>query len=147
MTKPIENNSKWMAAPWVPPTAMLGTALLAGSTRLIHWFKGASQGGLLLNAGCASIGTLWYDMHHNNPQNPLAGRSIVIFLGSLTSLIAAQPLKGRLSLSLGATCKFTLLEISLVAYSSLQSIKSSPLPLLKKCHQEFVSNPEKWKNF
>ena len=145
MTKSIENNSKWVAAPWVPPTTMLGMAFLAGSTRLIHVFKGASRGGLLLTAGCASMGTLWYDTHHQNPQNPLAGRSIVILLGSLISLLAAQPLKGRLSLSLGATCKFTLLEISLVAYSSLKSIKKSPLPALIKCYQQFTSNPETWK--
>jgi len=90
----------------LPPAIIMGFAMVAGTTRLIEFFEGASKGGLFLSAGFSSAGTLLYDTYSKDKQHSLMGRILVITAGTLVAYVVTKGLEGRLSLSSGAAMKF-----------------------------------------
>ena len=141
MVLSIRDGSLKQINSFIPPVIITAVALLAGKTRLIKSFEGASSGGLLICAAFASAGTVVYDHYSKSPQDLLMGRVIAIALGTLAAYSAAKVLSERIFLSLNATIKFALVTAVLVA---LISSKNSLVVSLEQKHARYLKDPKEW---
>lgn len=134
--------------PLVPPVILMSFALLAGTKHLIHYFEGASRGGLLLSGALGSAGTLYFDHKCTDERETLLGRTIAIALGTLTAYIASKGLGGRVSLSLSAAVKFTLFEAALVAPASCSTTQRKQTPHItpQEKHKHYKAHPHEWRS-
>ncbi|NGX50712.1 MAG: hypothetical protein K1060chlam2_00562 [Chlamydiae bacterium] len=101
-----------------PPIILFALALLAGRVEfLTKHFGTFSQGGLLLAAGCASVGTILSDKFTKSDKHALVTRSAAIAIGVLVAYLFAKGLKGRVTLSFRSAMKFAHFAALLVALS------------------------------
>jgi hypothetical protein len=104
------------------PTLYMGLALLAGSTRLIEVFPGASQGGLLLAGGMGSASALLYNrmFHHEEHSyfRTLLGKATLIAFGTLCTTLIAKPLKGRVEIHFPSAVKFAFVQLSVATVTT-----------------------------
>ncbi|MGE0832222.1 MAG: hypothetical protein AB7N99_06165 [Simkaniaceae bacterium] len=104
------------------PTLYMGLALLAGSTRLIEVFPGASQEGLLLAGGMGSASALLYNrmFHHEEHSyfRTLLGKATLIAFGTLCTTLIAKPLKGRVEIHFPSAVKFAFVQLSVATVTT-----------------------------
>lgn len=141
MALSIEDPSLNHINSFIPPIIITAVALLAGKTRLIEYFEGASSGGLFLCAAFGSAGTVGYDHYSKNPQDFLIGRTVAIALGTLVAYSVAKGLSERISLSLNAAIKFALVSAGLV---SLIPPKNPLAGTLEQKHALYLKDPKAW---
>lgn len=99
----------------IEPTAFIGIAFLAGSTRLIQFFPNASKTGLFCAAGLGSVSVIGSRAAFPNDQN---NRRIFIVVGlAISTLLApsiSKELTGRVDLNMRASFRFAFSEAILV---------------------------------
>lgn len=128
---PIQNSSI-NSRIYIESAAFIGMAVLAGSTRLIQYFPGASTKELLLSAGLGSAtiaGSEWMFSGKGSDQN----RRICIVAGLVLSTILSsyiiKTLTGRTDLNLGTFFRFAGIEAAIILgveiFSCLKSSESS----------------------
>ena len=84
---------------FIEPASFIVIALLAGRTRLVKYFPGATNGGLFLTSGIAAAGCILHDAIYDRTTPSLSQKVAVIAFASITSGIMTRSLKGRVSLS------------------------------------------------
>lgn len=144
MSKPINCIAQRPVNHLVPPAIIIAFAMLAGTTRLIQYFEGASKGGLLLSAGFSSAGTLLYDNYSKDKQHTLMGRILAITAGTLVAYGVAKGLEGRLSLSSGATMKFVFGASTCVSLPYLINKPAKQSLTSEEKHLYYSKQPASW---
>ena len=107
----IENQSLRILA---PPLLFIGASWLAGSTRLIQYFPGASQKSLVLSAvlgGATVVGSEL--IRERCDLNRLVCVIAAIALSTIVSPYAAKALNGGAKMTLQASLRFAVVEAAI----------------------------------
>jgi len=111
---------------FIEPAAFIVMALLAGRTRLVKYFPGATNGGLYLTSGIAAAGCLAHDYKYDKKNLSLSRKAIAIALASIISGGISKVLKGRVALSFTNNLKIIGMGSSMVVIKHLTH--STPPP-------------------
>ena len=127
-------SSNFNYKPFLEPTAFVSLALLAGCTRLIEYFPGASRGGILLSGAMATTGSVIYNQMRLDPEHSygrtLLEKTAVLAVANIGAMLLAKPLQGRLSLC--PTRKLGIAQFVCAAIATkLNEVRETPLtPLI-----------------
>ncbi|MCB1107703.1 MAG: hypothetical protein KDK76_06385 [Chlamydiia bacterium] len=116
----------------LPPALMVGAAFLAGSSRLIQFFPGASRKGLLISSTLAASVHVGAGRLFHGDQTKRRGAYVGgLLLATLATPTIAKTLLGRADINLKGAALFGLLQGAITAggeYFSSKPSSSTPPP-------------------
>lgn len=124
----------------IQPFVFLTTGFLAG--RMIEYFPGATETGLMLSSGFGTVLTLGSQFFAPYPEKELSSFIRVIAslaIGSIITPLASKTLLGRTGINFSAGGRFLLLES--VAAGGITLISHFMKPDLRTLHHQYTQDP------